>query len=429
MTSNAPTEGRRLMSVWRVPLRSRAAPTAAPASSSQVLSASGEPAQEEEHIPRPSNAFMIFRRWYAKEHAGEAGRALSRRAGDAWKALDMPDRAVWEDKAETEKQEHARKYPDWRYRPRRRAKEPDPSPLAEGEVLLREPSRRALSMPLPPERPVRSTRTRRALSDAAASSSTYVQTYPTRSAEYHFTEVKEETPEEDQFPPFDAPRTVPSSVLPTDADPIPAALPPHISPLAAVEQSWTSVSQWQPPPGAIVQDRWIAPADPRFTSASESAPAPSLPAEAAVNPHHASGYHTWQQCAPQTDIAHGDTGPTGAESYQQPYAPWSGVRSEGQFFSSDNAQYTLPMHDADTQPYYGYNNAYAASLYEPQCTYEEHAPTLSYDEQVVALAEYEQGLQRLVYSVPEEQQEYYSFYDHTPYNATSHTPSSTTHYP
>ncbi|KAL1688124.1 hypothetical protein GGG16DRAFT_104631 [Schizophyllum commune] len=445
---HATASGRELMSVWRVPLQSRAAPTAAPSSSSQVLSSSGEPAEEEVHIPRPSNAFMIFRKWYAKKHAGKPGTRLSRRAGDAWKALSLLDKAVWEDMAETEKQEHARRYPGWRYRPRRRGKASDPPSLDPSqESPSRESAKRALSMPLPPERPQRVARTRRALSDAAAA--LYAKTFPARSATQHVPKETDDIPEAERSSSSRGPATVPSSVIPpvdAVADSASAESTSRISPLTAVGHSWTHLQHWQPPPETNAQAPGIASADPRFTSVPESAPAPSLPAPVgpAVNQYHVSeAYPPWQP-----------NGAPNAEAYEyrdpatiaQPlpthmqYAPEFGgtpmfcpgvqqAYPAQQYSTFTNDVQHPDMHDAAYQQQPSeYGDGYAQPYYGQQSGYyDEQAPSLSYDEQV-ALAEYQQGLQQLVYLTPQEQQDHY-YYDNTPYDAAPYTPQFAPHHP
>lgn len=79
-------------------------------------------------IPRPRNAFIIFRCEYAREHAryapGEPTRiltdkTLSKRAGDAWKKLPAAKRAIFKKRADVEREEHARQYPTYRFNPTR----------------------------------------------------------------------------------------------------------------------------------------------------------------------------------------------------------------------------------------------------------------------------------------------------------------------
>jgi hypothetical protein len=78
-------------------------------------------------IPRPCNSFILFRRKYSQEHSKQAGstteddeKSLSRRAGDAWNALSPSEKRPWVILAKKEKEEHERKYPNYRFRPAKR---------------------------------------------------------------------------------------------------------------------------------------------------------------------------------------------------------------------------------------------------------------------------------------------------------------------
>ncbi|OBZ75511.1 hypothetical protein A0H81_04882 [Grifola frondosa] len=80
-------------------------------------------------VPRPPNAFILFRARYSQKHArttGEPGRAhaneksLSKRAAEAWKKLSPEEKEPYKTEAERERQEHARRHPNYRYKPRRR---------------------------------------------------------------------------------------------------------------------------------------------------------------------------------------------------------------------------------------------------------------------------------------------------------------------
>ncbi|EPQ58708.1 hypothetical protein GLOTRDRAFT_127199 [Gloeophyllum trabeum ATCC 11539] len=76
-------------------------------------------------IPRPRNEFIIFRCEYARAHAAHGAapittKSLSLRAAEAWRRLPPPRRAHYRALAAREKEEHERKYPDYRYRPDRK---------------------------------------------------------------------------------------------------------------------------------------------------------------------------------------------------------------------------------------------------------------------------------------------------------------------
>lgn len=78
-------------------------------------------------IPRPRNAFILFRQ---KHHQSvlEEGTVIktnpevSRELGRRWRALSTEERERWNQLAEEEKTNHAKKYPGYRYTPRRNGK-------------------------------------------------------------------------------------------------------------------------------------------------------------------------------------------------------------------------------------------------------------------------------------------------------------------
>ncbi|KAJ4484676.1 hypothetical protein C8J55DRAFT_604660 [Lentinula edodes] len=84
------------------------------------------------YVPRPPNSFFVFRKEYSRLNARgpKANRSrrkssdikskgLSRRAGDAWKALPRSEIDYWKARAEEEKVMHARAHPAYRYQPKR----------------------------------------------------------------------------------------------------------------------------------------------------------------------------------------------------------------------------------------------------------------------------------------------------------------------
>jgi len=78
---------------------------------------------------------------------------LSREIAAMWKALQPDERAVWDGKAEAQKAEHARQYPDYKYRPK---KKDDPvrkarkSDQRDGSSVSTSPPATTLLIPLPP---------------------------------------------------------------------------------------------------------------------------------------------------------------------------------------------------------------------------------------------------------------------------------------
>ncbi|GAA5847386.1 hypothetical protein JCM5353_008146 [Sporobolomyces roseus] len=80
------------------------------------------------HIPRPRNAFILFR-----SHAVSTGlipksagikdaKNVSQVIGKVWKGLSEGDRKEWEELAKVEKLDHARKWPGYKYTPRQKKK-------------------------------------------------------------------------------------------------------------------------------------------------------------------------------------------------------------------------------------------------------------------------------------------------------------------
>lgn len=89
------------------------------------------------YIPRPKNAFIIFRTMYSKwnsmlpraqdpenPHAQLAitdHRALSKAAGDAWRRMTEEQKAPYKELADADKAQHKINYPDYKYSPGERA--------------------------------------------------------------------------------------------------------------------------------------------------------------------------------------------------------------------------------------------------------------------------------------------------------------------
>ncbi|KAF9533624.1 hypothetical protein CPB83DRAFT_890098 [Crepidotus variabilis] len=111
-----------------------------PASSSAILSEANSSTEqtvdaEDQHIEpnwvaRPRNEFILFRCEFVRQHSGEAKRlnypssqdpekTLSKQAAEAWHCLSSEERMYWKEKANYERTEHARRYPEYRYRPRK----------------------------------------------------------------------------------------------------------------------------------------------------------------------------------------------------------------------------------------------------------------------------------------------------------------------
>ncbi|KAH3676497.1 hypothetical protein WICPIJ_009077 [Wickerhamomyces pijperi] len=76
------------------------------------------------HIPRPRNAFILFRQQHHQSVLDE-GKVIktnpdvSRELGRRWRDLSLHEKDYWNRLAEEEKKKHAEKYPGYRYIPRR----------------------------------------------------------------------------------------------------------------------------------------------------------------------------------------------------------------------------------------------------------------------------------------------------------------------
>lgn len=86
--------------------------------------------RDPEWVPRPRNAFIIFRCEYSRKHARDpsdssdkpsrSDKTLSKRAGEEWRRLSAADREQYKILAEQEKAAHALQNPDYRFKPVRR---------------------------------------------------------------------------------------------------------------------------------------------------------------------------------------------------------------------------------------------------------------------------------------------------------------------
>ncbi|KAG1769585.1 hypothetical protein EDD22DRAFT_843510 [Suillus occidentalis] len=85
--------------------------------------------KDPDHVPRPRNAFMLFRSAFAAAqkigtNIEHDNRHITRIIAHCWNRLSESEKQVWRNKAATEKAVHAIKYPNYRFNPVLRAKKP-----------------------------------------------------------------------------------------------------------------------------------------------------------------------------------------------------------------------------------------------------------------------------------------------------------------
>ncbi len=82
--------------------------------------------KEAHHVKRPMNAFMVWsqieRRKMAEVYPDMHNAEISRRLGRRWKLLTETERRPFIQRSEILREEHMRKYPDYKYRPKKKNK-------------------------------------------------------------------------------------------------------------------------------------------------------------------------------------------------------------------------------------------------------------------------------------------------------------------
>lgn len=85
----------------------------------------GVHSSSKEHIPRPPNAFMLYRSHMLKSRGNadpeKRQQNLSRIAGQLWRAMSKEDRDVWHKKAAEVQTAHYAKYPGYKFKPNRKS--------------------------------------------------------------------------------------------------------------------------------------------------------------------------------------------------------------------------------------------------------------------------------------------------------------------
>ncbi|KAI0084079.1 high mobility group box domain-containing protein, partial [Irpex rosettiformis] len=74
------------------------------------------------YIPRPPNAFMLFRANFVRQKHVPGSietnhGSLSKIIGNCWKALPEAEKKVWDARSKKAKAEHQKMYPNYRFRP------------------------------------------------------------------------------------------------------------------------------------------------------------------------------------------------------------------------------------------------------------------------------------------------------------------------
>ncbi|EFI28461.1 hypothetical protein CC1G_13994 [Coprinopsis cinerea okayama7 len=113
-------------------------------------------------VARPRNEFILFRCDYVRKHTKEGGtgkrtrrapgqeseKTLSKLAAEAWRALSPEERLYWREQANIERSDHAKKYPDYRYRPKKSTTGRKRQSRSSMSVLrMHSPLRKAVSTP------------------------------------------------------------------------------------------------------------------------------------------------------------------------------------------------------------------------------------------------------------------------------------------
>ncbi|KAF8454511.1 hypothetical protein BGX38DRAFT_1292528 [Terfezia claveryi] len=82
--------------------------------------------QQPARIPRPRNAFILFRQHnhasVVQANPGKPNPEISKIIGEMWRESSKETKAIWQRHADEEKRQHLARYPEYKYQPRRNGK-------------------------------------------------------------------------------------------------------------------------------------------------------------------------------------------------------------------------------------------------------------------------------------------------------------------
>ncbi|EAW10527.1 putative HMG box transcriptional regulator [Aspergillus clavatus NRRL 1] len=146
IASNPPTDSANLgapLPARTMPLRERSSQSERSSSSSPVKSTASKDSvthfclcQPDPKIPRPRNAFILYRQHYqaavVAQNPGLANPDISKIIGEQWRKLPQETKDEWKALAEEEKARHQQQYPEYRYQPRRYGRDGNSRSMSSG---------------------------------------------------------------------------------------------------------------------------------------------------------------------------------------------------------------------------------------------------------------------------------------------------------
>ncbi|RHZ43425.1 putative HMG box transcriptional regulator [Aspergillus thermomutatus] len=174
IASNSPIQSPKLVApvpTKDTPVRERSSQSERSFSSSPVKSTASKESvmqfclcQPDPKIPRPRNAFILYRQHYqaavVAQNPGLANPDISKIIGEQWRKLPQETKDEWKALAEEEKARHQQQYPEYRYQPRRygrdgnsRATSSGISHNPPGSAVCNRCGGRVMTPPVSPEAP------------------------------------------------------------------------------------------------------------------------------------------------------------------------------------------------------------------------------------------------------------------------------------